>query len=195
MIVCAGATKQSLDVLLVDDSGLPLTGLVAATFPAVKWSLAGAYADQTVTLSDLAALTASWAEGGVKERGGGRYRLDLPDAVFEAQGEVSVRGEASGKHLVAPLIDVRGAGSCGASSSPDCGSAAASSGTAADTDLAAQIAAVAAGPASAEADGQKLTAQRLPDLIAADRHLAQAQGARGPARGLRFTRLNPPGAV
>jgi hypothetical protein len=103
-----GAARQSLDVLLVDDAGLPLTGLVAATFPAVRWSRAGAHPDQALALWDLPSLTAAWSDGGVRERGGGRYRLDLPDAVFEAQGEVSVRGEAGGKHLLAPWIEVIG---------------------------------------------------------------------------------------
>ncbi len=108
MFVALGATSISLDVGVYDDSGLPVTGLVAATFPVLTYSLAGANADGTFpALSDLATLTTAWVAGGVKERGNGVYRLDLDNAAFTAQGEVRVRGEASGKHVLAPLIEVQ----------------------------------------------------------------------------------------
>lgn len=93
--------------MIVDDNGLPVTLLVAATFPTLTYSLAGANADVAFpALSDLATLTTAWAAGGVKERGNGVYRLDLPDGVFTTAGEVKVRGEATGKHVIAPWIDV-----------------------------------------------------------------------------------------
>jgi hypothetical protein len=106
MIHSLNATSQSIDVQIVDDAGLPVLGLVAATFPAVMYSLAGANADVSVTLSDLATITTAWSAGGVKERANGVYRLDLPDAAFAAAGEVKVFGETSGKHLLSPWIDV-----------------------------------------------------------------------------------------
>lgn len=101
-----GDTAQSLDVVLADDTGLPLTGLTAATFPPVKLSRAGAFADVALTLSDLAGVAAAWAAGGVAERGEGVYRLDLPDAVFTASALWTVRGEAAGRHLIAPTVQV-----------------------------------------------------------------------------------------
>jgi hypothetical protein len=106
MIVPTEATGQSVDVQVADDSGLGVTGLIAGTFPVVKYSLAGANADVTVSLSNLSALTDPWTSGGLKERGGGFYRLDLPDTAWATAGRVTVRGEASGQHLLCPAFDV-----------------------------------------------------------------------------------------
>jgi hypothetical protein len=110
MIYATGSTSNSVTVQIVDDSGLAVTGLVAATFPAVKYSLAGANASVSVSLSDLAAITTAWTSGGVKEREGGYYRLDLPDAAFASAGSVRVEGEASGKHLLCPELQIGGVG-------------------------------------------------------------------------------------
>lgn len=102
-----GATSRSIDVLIVDDVGIPVTGLVAATFPAVLYSIAGANADVALgSLSDLALITTTWAAKGVKERAGGRYRLDLPDAVFASAGKVTLWAEASGTRLLCEVIEV-----------------------------------------------------------------------------------------
>ncbi|HEY0983766.1 MULTISPECIES: hypothetical protein [unclassified Schlesneria] len=107
MIFDSGATNQSIDVQIVDDSGLPVTGLLAAGFPTLKYSTAGAHADVTFpALTDLAAITTGYTSGGVKERGEGVYRLDLPDAIFAAAGQVRIRGEASGKHLIVDTIEI-----------------------------------------------------------------------------------------
>jgi hypothetical protein len=101
-----GTISQSLDVQIVDDSGLPVTGLVAATFPATSWSLAGNTAATAITLSDLALITTAYTSGGVKERSGGYYRLDLPNAALANAGVVTLIGEASGKRLVHPRVQV-----------------------------------------------------------------------------------------
>lgn len=107
MIYPLNATSQSIDVQVVDDTGLPVTALVAATFPPLIYSLAGANADVAFpALSDLGAITTAWSAGGIKERGNGVYRVDLPNGVFGSTGEVKIRGEASGKHVIAPWIDV-----------------------------------------------------------------------------------------
>lgn len=106
MIYSAGDTSVTVDVQIVDDDGLPVTGLVASTFPTTKYSRAGANADVAISLSDLATLTTAWSAGGVKERGEGYYRLDLPDAVFSTYGVVSLRGETSGKRLLASRLQV-----------------------------------------------------------------------------------------
>lgn len=106
MIFDLNVTSKSIDVQIVDDDGLPVTGLVASTFPTVKYSKAGANADVTITLADLATITTAWASGGVKERGEGVYRLDLPDAVFTATGWVKIRGETSGKRLICETLEV-----------------------------------------------------------------------------------------
>lgn len=107
MIYPIGSASQTIDVMFVDDSGLPLTGKVAADFPTLTYSLAGPNADVAFpALSNLALITTAWAAGGVKERGNGVYRLDLPNGVFAAGGEVTIRGEASGKHIISPKISV-----------------------------------------------------------------------------------------
>lgn len=106
MIIDSGATSQSIDILIVDDTGLAVTGLVAATMPTLKYSLAGPNADATITPSDLASLTASYSSGGVYPRGEGVYRLDLPNAALTTAGRLRVRGDASGKHVVVETIDV-----------------------------------------------------------------------------------------
>jgi hypothetical protein len=62
-------------------------------------------------------------------------------------------------------------------------------------DLSDRIDEVAAGPAEVDADGVKVVAQPLPDLIQADKYRRGADAASGKARGLRFTKLTPPGAV
>lgn len=61
-------------------------------------------------------------------------------------------------------------------------------------DLADAITDLAAAPASAEVDGAKVKERPLPELIAADVHLQAKAGAARKTRGLRFTRLIPPGA-
>jgi len=106
MIYPPGATSQSVDVTVYDDSGLPVAGLVAATFPAVKYSRAGAYPDVAITLSDLALITSPHTPGGLKERGEGRYRLDLPDLIFNTASAVTLRGEQANKRLIAAEIQV-----------------------------------------------------------------------------------------
>ena len=90
MIYPAGATSVSLDVFWADDTGAAVTDKVAADFPVCKWSGGSNTADTTITLSDLAAITTAHPNdntaGGVKEREGGWYRLDLPNNVLTTAG-------------------------------------------------------------------------------------------------------------
>ena len=110
MQIALGSTNQSITLQVVDDSGLPVTGLVAATFPALVYALEGPDADVTVgALNDLAALTSAYNALGIKERAGGYYRFDAPDAMWAAAGSVRIWGEASGKHVLYPPIEVQGA--------------------------------------------------------------------------------------
>lgn len=104
MNIAPASTSVILIVKIVDDSDLPVTGLVAATFPTTYYAKVGEAAVQ-ITLSDLAAINSNYSSGGVKEIGGGRYRLDVPDAAFTTSNRmVEIFGEASGKHIVAPQI-------------------------------------------------------------------------------------------
>lgn len=106
MIYATGSTSVSISVQIVDDAGLPVTGLTAATFPPVKYSLAGPSASVSVSLSDLALITSPWSSGGVKERELGFYRIDIPNAALASAGLLRIEGEASGKHLLAAEIQV-----------------------------------------------------------------------------------------
>lgn len=52
----------------------------------------------------------------------------------------------------------------------------------------------AKGPAKAAGDAGSIEQHKLPDQIAADRHLAAKDAVKSPRRGLRFNKLVPPGA-
>lgn len=111
MLVPAGITQRTISVRIVDGSGLPVLGLVAATFPDVFWQLAGPYQEQVITLVDLSTNLSGWVSGGVIEISGGYYRLDLPDAVFSppsAPAEVDIIGYATGMTLLAKPIVISG---------------------------------------------------------------------------------------
>lgn len=104
MIVPPGSTSQTITVQIVDDSGLAVTALVAATFPPTYYQRAGELLPSAITLSDLAAQDSAWSSGGVKELTGGYYRLDVPNAAFTTASKVRIIGEATGKHLLFPPI-------------------------------------------------------------------------------------------
>jgi hypothetical protein len=106
MQIALNATSQSIDIRIVDDSGLPVPSLVADTLPTLVYSKAGANADVTITPVDLASLATAWTSSGVKERGNGVYRLDLPNAMLTTQARVTIRGEATDKRVICPTIDV-----------------------------------------------------------------------------------------
>jgi len=106
MIVAPGTTGQSIDVFVGDDGGLAVTGLTASTFPAVSYSLGNNTAAVAITLSDLAAITSAYSSGGLKERSGGWYRLDLPAGALAATATVKLIGDATGKHLLCEPIVV-----------------------------------------------------------------------------------------
>lgn len=105
MFVKIGATSVSLIIKVMDDDGLPATGLVAATFPATAYLLKGDSSAVAISLVDLI-FPYTWASGGVVEISGGRYRLDVPNAAFAIATTLDIIGEASGKRIVHPLIDV-----------------------------------------------------------------------------------------
>ena len=115
MIKPPNSTSQSVVARVFDDAGLPVTGLVAATFPAVYYAVNRTAPVQVKyagwssgdALTDLALITSAWAQGGLKEIGGGRYRLDLPNAAYTTDNsEVEIYGEASGKRVLCEPIQV-----------------------------------------------------------------------------------------
>ena len=52
----------------------------------------------------------------------------------------------------------------------------------------------AAGPAKASGDSGSMEQHKLPDQIAADRYLSAKDATKLKSRGLRFSKLVPPGA-
>ncbi|MES2342305.1 MAG: hypothetical protein V4597_11550 [Pseudomonadota bacterium] len=99
-----------MDVFFADDTGAAVTGKVAADFPVCKWSGGSNTADTTITLSDLAAITTAHPNdntaGGVKEREGGWYRLDLPNNMLTSAGRKTLTfAETTNKRLLAPFVD------------------------------------------------------------------------------------------
>lgn len=52
----------------------------------------------------------------------------------------------------------------------------------------------AAGPAKASGDSGSVEQHSLADQIAADRYLANKEAMRNPRRGVRFSKMVPPGA-
>jgi hypothetical protein len=65
---------------------------------------------------------------------------------------------------------------------------------AADASLDQSIRDNARGPAEAHGDSGGVKQHSLKDQIEADRYLASKQAARSKSRGLRFTKVAPPGA-
>jgi len=58
------------------------------------------------------------------------------------------------------------------------------------------IQSVATGPKSVSVDGTKVDAQSIDDLVKADQHLAAKEGVASTRhRGLRFSKLTPPGTT
>ena len=72
MIITPGTTNVTIEITVVDDDGLPVTGLVAATMPSIYYSRAGETLPSAISLSDLAAQNSTHSDGGVKELAGGR---------------------------------------------------------------------------------------------------------------------------
>lgn len=107
MLIKPGTTDVSYTVQVVDDGGIGVTGLVAATFPALTIVRSTGAAVAFSALSDLASLASAHADGGVKERGGGFYRLDGPDSIAATPSpDVRIVGEQTGKHVICPPIEV-----------------------------------------------------------------------------------------
>jgi hypothetical protein len=105
MIVAPGSTSNIVTIQIVDDSGLPVTALASATFPAIYYTLGTNVASTQITpLSDLAAITTAFIAKGVKERENGYYRIDVPDAAFTTAGTLRIQGEATGKRVLCEPI-------------------------------------------------------------------------------------------
>ena len=100
MIITPGTTDVRIEILVVDDDGKPVTGLVASTMPDIYYSRVGEVLPSALTLSDLAAQNSTHSDGGVKELAVGRYRLDLPDAACATATLLYIFGEETGKRVI-----------------------------------------------------------------------------------------------
>jgi hypothetical protein len=108
MDIALNSIKGALDFRVFDDSGKPVSGLVAATLTPIYWSLAGPTAANPFgTLVDLPSTSAPWVQNGIIEKVDATYRLDYPDVLAANLGKVTIFGDAaSGQHIVAPLLEV-----------------------------------------------------------------------------------------
>ncbi len=106
--ILAGATSQSVNILILDSTsttGAGLTGLVFNSGSLIAYyTFTGANAGATaITLATLATVGAAWSSGGFKQIDSthmpGLYRFDLPDAVLAAASgrvvTVILRGAAN----------------------------------------------------------------------------------------------------
>jgi hypothetical protein len=94
----AGSTSQTIDIFVLDSSstiGAGLTGLVFNTAGLTCYFRKGALGTPTaVTLATLALVTTAWATGGFiavdATNMPGVYRLDIPNAVIDTAGMVTM---------------------------------------------------------------------------------------------------------
>jgi hypothetical protein len=127
----------------------------------------------------------------------GRYHaaVTLPSlsrgAVVELEIAATVNGVGDADMIWSDTIDAAPS----SASSDDDTSASSSSSGGDGTAIGDAIAANAVGPASVTTDAGSMTQHSIPDQIAADKHLASKSAASKPLRGLRLTKLLPPGAV
>jgi phage gp36-like protein len=115
MIVRPGTTSRSYNILIADRTGAitgtagdGVTGLRAATMPALFWFRDNEDDVDFPALSDLASLDAPFVEGGVFERGGGYYRVDGPDAMLALEGMVTIDSDDADKEPIFDDIQVTG---------------------------------------------------------------------------------------
>lgn len=106
MIFAPRATGVSVFPQIVDDLGLPVTGLAAADWPDTFWMITGQSLPSAIGLSDLAAQNSAWSSGGVKEMSGGVYRLDVPNAAFAFEGQGRIIAEETDKRLILPAYQI-----------------------------------------------------------------------------------------
>ena len=111
MIITAGTTSNSIDVQIVNDSGIAVPSLTYADFNtqfgSLVYSLGTNTSDGSTAYVTLAALTTPYSSAGVKERAGGWYRVDIPDAMVATAGtKPRIIGEATGYHLLHEPIQV-----------------------------------------------------------------------------------------
>ena len=100
-----GTTNVTISIYCRDADGDELTGKTAADFT-LTYHRPGT-APVAITLSDLATLSASHTDGGIKEIGNGEYRLDVPDAAFAAGvTQVSIQGSVDGGYVIGYPIDL-----------------------------------------------------------------------------------------
>lgn len=82
-IITHGATSQSVYIRIIDlADGSPETGVTSATGGLDLEYVRNGAAPQDITESDLAATDSAYSSGGMKHVGGGRYRIDVPNAAF-----------------------------------------------------------------------------------------------------------------
>jgi hypothetical protein len=108
MIRAVNSVSQSLDFEATDGLGHSLLGALAADLAPIYYSQAGPHDKVEIALVDLPLITSPWTSGGVKERGVGFYRLDLPNALFTVPNQYTIIGGNVNLAIIAPKLDVIG---------------------------------------------------------------------------------------
>lgn len=104
MSIKAGATSQTIMLVITDASGDPLTGLAYNTSGLTCYYVRPRAAAVAVTLATLAAVDSAWASGGFKEISAanmaGVYRFDVPNAAIAAGADSVVLYFQGGSTMV-----------------------------------------------------------------------------------------------
>ena len=101
-----GSTDVSVVVrVLTASTGVPATGIAHNNAGAAFWYRRTGGTKTTITLSDLASLSAAHSDGGWEEIGDGEYRLDVADAAFaSAADEVVIGGTFTDNIVISEKI-------------------------------------------------------------------------------------------
>lgn len=107
MVIKPGSTSVSFRIQITTDAGLPVTGLVAATFPALSYIRDKEAIVAITPLTDLTLITSAFTANGVKEYGNGYYRVDVPNAAWTTASNVILSGETTDKRVIAEPVEVK----------------------------------------------------------------------------------------
>lgn len=102
-----GATDQSVMIRIIDSTdGTPEEGVTSATSGIdLRYRRGPLGAETALTESDLAAITSTHSDGGIKHIREGYYRVDVPDAAFATGvNEVFVYGEVTNMIVIGTLV-------------------------------------------------------------------------------------------
>lgn len=105
MSIPVGSQSKRVYFQLLDDSGLPVAGKLAATITDLFYA-SGDNSPVAIALVDLASPTAPWVSGGIIETVDGWYHLCIPNAAWEQEGQFNLIGEETNQHVIFTPLDI-----------------------------------------------------------------------------------------